>query len=293
MKTENEKISNLQKTSLLFSGVDNDIGSEPDCHRSIKSFACRGSKLSPSLEKVWERTWPHFGLNQNFIQGPQIQGFQIQGPQIHGCQQKPQKREGTREVTKITELITDFIDPAQIFKRESQKILEIGFGNGRSLAQMAAQSPKKDFIGIEVYKQGIAELLNLIEKMQLSNIRIFWGDAAYLLNSIKDDSLDGIQIYFSDPWPKNRHHKRRLIQRNFVAQIASKLKNSGYFHLATDWKDYANHMMSVISNNTKFRNVAGHTQFSSRPDYRPITKYEQRGIHLGHPSWDLIFERQL
>lgn len=241
--------------------------------RAIKSFACRrGQSLSSKQEAVWQRLWPLYGLENSFSHGNHQKSLASVVSPLHGAPEFE-------------------LDLAAIFEREADKILEIGFGNGSSLLEMAANSKEKDYIAVEVYRKGISELLLGIEKLGLSNIRIIWGDAVEVLERVKDGSLSGIQVFFADPWPKLRHHKRRLIQSLFVQKAALKLKAEGCFHLATDWEDYAHHMMSVISNNRLFRNMAGENQYSSRPTYRPVTKYEQRGLRLGHKSWDLIFKR--
>lgn len=186
------------------------------------------------------------------------------------------------------------LDFDKIFGRSAEKILEIGFGNGESLVTMALEAPEKDFIAIEVYEAGVGNLLSLLNKHQLSNVRVFFEDAVPVLEKhIPPDSLGGIQIFFADPWPKMRHHKRRLIQTHFVQLIEKKLKIGGILHLATDWMDYAYQMMEVLSQLSSFRNVAGNGAFSKRPETRPVTKFEQRGIKLGHQTWDLIFKRVL
>lgn len=184
------------------------------------------------------------------------------------------------------------LDLAEVFGRPHEKILEIGFGDGQSLATMAKEAPDKDFIGVEVYKTGVCSLLATIEKEGLENIRIFCADALEVLeHKIPDASLAGIQIFFADPWPKTRHHKRRLIQSAFIALVAKKIKPGGFLHLATDWMDYAHQMMSVMSDSPLFENAAGFGQFTPRPSYRPLTKYEQKGLEKGHQTWDLIFKR--
>ena len=182
------------------------------------------------------------------------------------------------------------IDFVTVFAREAPRILEIGFGMGLSLLETAAAHPENDYIGIEVHRPGVGSLLAGIEEAKLTNIRIFCADAVSVLQQcISDNSLDIIQIFFPDPWPKTRHHKRRLIQRSFVELLSNKLKPFGRLHLATDWEDYANHMMKVCSNVDSFNNLAGAFQFSERPAYRPLTKFEARGQRLGHSVWDLIF----
>ena len=179
----------------------------------------------------------------------------------------------------------------QIFERQAARILEIGFGDGHSLLEMAKASPEKDFIGIEVYSHGVASLLAGAAKAKLNNLRIVFKDAVEILTqSIPDGSLDCIQIFFADPWPKTRHHKRRLIQPAFVSLLSRKLKQGGILHLATDWEDYARHMMLVINQNNKFKNLAGDNAFIPRPSNRPLTKYERRAVEAGRGIVDLQFQ---
>lgn len=183
------------------------------------------------------------------------------------------------------------LDWEAIFGRQAPTVLEIGFGNGQSLLEMALSSPEKNFVGIEVYHKGLCRLLAQVEQMRLSNVRVMCGDAAELLHRVPLASLSTVQIFFPDPWPKKRHHKRRLIQETFVGLVAKKLEKGGILHLATDWMDYAYHMMSVLSSSTVLNNLAGEHRFMERPEFRPITKYERRGWRLGHSSWDLMFQR--
>lgn len=178
-----------------------------------------------------------------------------------------------------------------IFGRQAPTVLEIGFGNGQSLLEMAMNSPEKNFVGIEVYHKGLCRLLAQVEQRGLSNVRVMCGDAAELIHQVPLASLSTVQIFFPDPWPKKRHHKRRLIQEAFVSLVTKKLEKNGTIHLATDWMDYAYHMMTVLSSSTRLSNLAGEHCFMERPESRPITKYEQRGWRLGHSSWDLIFQR--
>ncbi|MDF3054925.1 MAG: tRNA ((46)-N7)-methyltransferase TrmB [Gammaproteobacteria bacterium] len=169
-------------------------------------------------------------------------------------------------------------------------ILEIGFGMGHSFLEMAKAAPDTQFIGIEVYQPGIGTVLAAIQEENLQNILIIAEDAKEALPAcIANNSLDGVNIFFSDPWPKTRHHKRRLIQPDFVALIQTKLKPGGCLHLATDWEDYANHMLDVLSHTPSLSNTASDGGFSKTRHNRPMTKYEKRGLTLGHPVWDLVF----
>ena len=179
-----------------------------------------------------------------------------------------------------------------LFGRDAPKVLEIGFGNGASLAEMAKQQPEHDFIGVEVHRPGVGQLLKSIETEALSNIRVACTDAVELLKSrVPDKSLDRVQIYFPDPWHKKRHNKRRIIQPAFVNLLTNKLKHGGHLHLATDWQDYAEQMLIDVSDNERFQNCSHSADYIERPDYRPLTKFEQRGHRLGHGVWDLLFKR--
>lgn len=182
------------------------------------------------------------------------------------------------------------IDFQILFEREALTILEIGFGMGDSLLQQALQYPENNYLGIEVHRPGIALLLTQIEKLQLKNIKVIYADATEILaHSIPKHSLDLVQIFFPDPWPKTRHHKRRLVQPKFIDLLHEKLKLNGKLHLATDWQDYAQHMLKVMENTTQWKNTAEKNQFTPRPSTRPLTKFEKRGQQLGHLIWDLIF----
>ena len=176
------------------------------------------------------------------------------------------------------------------FGRAAPKVLEIGFGMGDSTATIAASRPDTDFLGVEVHTPGVGALLKRIGEGRLTNLRIIQHDAVEVLDHmIADASLDGIHIYFPDPWPKKKHHKRRLIQPALAAKLATKLKPGGYLHLATDWEHYAIQMLEVLSGEPALTNTAA--GYAPRPAYRPLTKFEKRGLKLGHGVWDLIFTR--
>ncbi len=179
-----------------------------------------------------------------------------------------------------------------LFGRRAFRVLEIGFGNGTSLAQMAANHPQNDYFGIEVHRPGVGNLLLQIEKQHLDNIRVSNDDAVEVLErQIPDGSLDAVYLFFPDPWHKKKHHKRRIVQPMFVRLVRRKLKPGGIFHLATDWENYADHMLEVITGAAGFENLAGSGNYSTRPEYRPLTKFEQRGQRLGHGVWDLVFRK--
>jgi tRNA (guanine-N7-)-methyltransferase len=183
------------------------------------------------------------------------------------------------------------LDLDTAFGRSAPKVLEIGFGMGAATAEIAAARPEVDFLGIEVHGPGVGNLCKLIEARQLTNLRIIRHDAVEVLRDmIAPASLDGFHLYFPDPWPKKRHHKRRLVQPPFVADIVERLKPGAYIHMATDWEDYALQMLEVLSAEPRLQNTAD--GFAPRPTWRPLTKFEQRGLNLGHGVWDLMFVRR-
>ena len=182
------------------------------------------------------------------------------------------------------------LDLDAVFGRRAPRILEIGFGMGETSATIAETNPQNDYIGVEVHTPGVGSLCKLIAEKNLGNQRIIQHDAVEVLRDmIGRESLDGVHIFFPDPWPKARHHKRRLIQPPLVATLVSKLKPGGYIHCATDWENYAEHMLEVLSADPGLQNTA--QGYAPRPDYRPLTKFEQRGIRLGHGVWDLVFRK--
>jgi tRNA (guanine-N7-)-methyltransferase len=182
------------------------------------------------------------------------------------------------------------LDTKAQFGRSAPLVLEIGFGMGDSLAEMALNNPDKDYIGIEVHRAGVGKLINYIENGNIRNLRIFCHDAVEILaNCIADHSLDLVQIFFPDPWHKKKHQKRRLIQTPFMLDLIRKLKPGGHIHLATDWQHYAEQMLDVLSNINTLRNTAGSSQYTQNTG-RPETKFERRGNRLGHGVWDLMFE---
>jgi len=221
--------------------------------RRIRSFVRREGRLTPGQQRALDTLWPRFGLD-----------LPAQADDLRAL------LAGDRPVT-----------------------LEIGFGNGASLAEMAANDPEQLFVGIEVHRPGVGHLLQLVEKGGLENVRVICDDAVEVLKQhIPDGSLDRLLLYFADPWPKKRHHKRRIVQPNFVELVSKKLKSGGIFHMATDWENYAEHMLEVMEQSPAFENVKGPGQYSERPDDRPVTKFEQRGQRLGHGVWDLLYRRR-
>ncbi|MGO8754848.1 MAG: tRNA (guanosine(46)-N7)-methyltransferase TrmB [Gallionellaceae bacterium] len=183
------------------------------------------------------------------------------------------------------------LDLAQVFGRDAPKILEIGFGMGETTAAIAQAHPQNDYLALEVHSPGVGSLLKQTSAINLTNIRVIQHDAVEVLRDmIPDNSVDGVHIFFPDPWHKSRHNKRRLIQSPFVAQLVKKLKPGGYIHAATDWQDYAIQMLAVFSAEPLLLNTAA--DYAPRPEYRPLTKFEQRGLRLGHGVWDLVFKKR-
>ncbi len=182
------------------------------------------------------------------------------------------------------------IDFQRVFGRAAPTVLEIGFGMGETTAQIAGDHPENNYLAIDVHTPGVGSLLKLIEESRLPNVRIIQHDAVEVLrHMIAPQSLAGAHIFFPDPWPKSRHHKRRLIQPGFVSLLSDRLQSGGYLHVATDWRDYAEQMLAVLRAEPELANIA--IDFAARPEYRPLTKFEQRGLGLGHSVWDLIFTR--
>ncbi|OYW36024.1 MAG: tRNA (guanosine(46)-N7)-methyltransferase TrmB [Hydrogenophilales bacterium 12-61-10] len=182
------------------------------------------------------------------------------------------------------------LDLDAAFGRSAPHILEIGFGMGEGLAEIAAAHPENDYLGVEVHTPGVGALLKQVGERGLTNVRVIQHDAVEVLTRmVAPDSLAGIHIFFPDPWHKKRHHKRRLIQPPLVALLASRIQPGGYIHLATDWQDYAEQMLVVLAAEPLLANTVA--DYAPRPDTRPLTKFEQRGIRLGHGVWDLVFKR--
>lgn len=223
----------------------------PDYQRHIRSFVLRQGHLSVAQKRAIDQGMPRWGIDYR----------------------------------------ASALDLDQAFGRSAPKILEIGFGMGGATAEIAAGNPGQDYLGIEVHSPGVGNLLKLIDERQLTNLRIIRHDAVEVLDHmLVDQSLDGIHIFFPDPWPKKRHHKRRLIQPELTARLARKLKPGGYLHAATDWQEYAEQILAVFDAEPLLVNTAD--GFAPRPDYRPLTKFELRGIRLGHGVWDIVFRRR-
>ena len=208
-------------------------------------------------------------------------------------------RMGSGQVRALAELAPRYLlpfgaapfDAPRLFGRSAPLIVEIGFGMGQATAEIAAARPQDDFLGIEVHEPGVGALLQRIDQQQLTNLRIVRHDAVEVLRDmIAPSTLAAVHVFFPDPWPKKRHWKRRLIQPPFVALLASRLAPGGTLHCATDWQPYAEQMQEVLSAEPLLANTA--EGYAPRPDYRPLTKFENRGLALGHGVWDLVFTRR-
>jgi tRNA (guanine-N7-)-methyltransferase len=183
------------------------------------------------------------------------------------------------------------LDPATAFGRSAPLIVEIGFGMGEGTAQIAATHPENDYLGIEVHNPGVGSLLDKVGRAGLGNVRIVQHDAVEVMRDmIAPDSLAGAHVFFPDPWHKKRHHKRRLLQAPFVSLLASRIATGGYLHVATDWEDYAVQILSVLEAEPLLVNTV--ERYAPRPAYRPLTRFEQRGVRLGHEVFDLVFRRR-
>ena len=218
--------------------------------RSIRSFVLRQGRISDAQQRAYDALLPRYAI-----------AYQ---PEV--------------------------LDLALVFGRPSPKILEIGFGMGAATATIASNMPQQDYLGVEVHTPGVGALMRLLEAQGSQNVRIIQHDAVEVLqHMLAENSLDGVHIFFPDPWPKKRHHKRRLIQAPLVKLLASRLKAGGYLHLATDWQEYAEWMLEVLSAEPLLENTA--RGYPLKPAYRPETKFERRGLNLGHGVWDIVFRR--
>lgn len=221
-------------------------------HRGIKSFVMRSGRMTEGQQRGLDLGWPLFGL---------------------------QLEDGLRDFD-------------QVFGRSAPRTFEIGFGMGHATLEMAAAAPEQDFIGVEVHKPGVGALLNGMLTQNLSNIRVYSCDALEVLRDcVADASLDRLLLFFPDPWHKSRHHKRRIVQPAFAELVRQKLKIGGVLHMATDWEQYAEHMLEVMNVAPGYRNLAADGRCVERPSERPVTKFERRGERLGHGVWDLKFQR--
>jgi tRNA (guanine-N7-)-methyltransferase len=226
--------------------------------------------------------------NKEDIKKRPIRSYILRQGRITAAQTKAIQENFQKHAVIFENELTNFGD---LFKnKNSELILEIGFGMGTSTAEIAKSNLNKNYIAIEVHSPGVGNLLKLIQESDIPNLKIIQHDAVEVLNlMIKNDSLDGIHIFFPDPWPKKRHHKRRLIQSNLLKLIAQKIKKSGYLHITTDWEDYALWIIDLLDKEELLQKTSD--DFFKKPDYRPLTKYENRGIKLGYKVWDMVYRR--
>ncbi|NLC08652.1 MAG: tRNA (guanosine(46)-N7)-methyltransferase TrmB, partial [Gammaproteobacteria bacterium] len=220
--------------------------------REIKSYVMRAGRMTPGQERGLEQGLPRYGLR----------------------------------------LEEGVLQPQKVFGRQAPLTLEIGFGMGQSLLQMAKEAPEQDFIGVEVHRPGVGALLNGMLTDSVDNVRIYSCDAIEVLNQcVADESLDRVLLFFPDPWHKSRHHKRRIVQPAFAALVHKKLKQGGVLHMATDWEPYAEHMLEIMNVAPGYKNLSADNTWVPRPAERPVTKFERRGERLGHGVWDLKFTK--
>jgi len=222
-------------------------------HRTIRSFVQRAGRITRAQERALVELWPRFGI----------------------------------------EATATPVDLDAVFGRSAARVLEIGIGDGETLLAVAALHPERDFLGVEVHRPGLGHCLLGIESGGLTNVRLIAHDAVEVLErQLPDASLDEVLLYFPDPWPKKRHHKRRIVQPAFAELLATRLKPGGSFRLATDWAPYAEHMLEVLRASPSFSNASATGDYVPRPTSRPLTKFERRGERLGHEVFDLEFRRK-
>jgi len=225
----------------------------PECKKkSIRSYVVRSGRMTDGQKLAFDQYWPDYGLS----------------------------------------LHNGLFNASSEFGRRAPQVIEIGFGMGGSLLQMIQNEKDKDFLGIEVHSPGVGRLINDAAKLELKNLKVYMADAVDVLEDcISDNSVHRMQIYFPDPWHKKKHNKRRLIQPIFVEMIRLKLEVGGVMHLATDWEPYAKNMLQVMEGATGYKNMGSPGEYSLRPNFRPVTKFEARGERLGHGVWDLLYVR--
>ena len=225
---------------------------EPGYRRTVRSFVRRAGRLTPSQARALEEHWPRLGIDPP----------------------------------------TAPLDLDELFGRRAARTLEIGFGNGDNLAELAARHPERDYLGIEVHDPGVGHLLLRIEREGLANIRIAHHDAVEVIGSwLPPGSIDEVLIFFPDPWHKKRHHKRRLVQPALLQRVAQIMVPGGLLHLATDWAPYAEQMLEVCATSPYFENATAGGGYAARPQTRPVTKFERRGLKLGHEVFDLLYHK--
>ncbi|MEO5811216.1 MAG: tRNA (guanosine(46)-N7)-methyltransferase TrmB [Rhodanobacter sp.] len=220
--------------------------------RRIRSFVLREGRMTHAQQRAFDDYWSRFGVDYA----------------------------GTEQ------------DLDALFERRAARVMEIGFGNGEALAWASEHDPGRDFIGVEVHGPGVGRLMNALAARNARNVRVFRHDVVEVLeHDIPPGALSEVRIWFPDPWPKKRHHKRRLIQSEFIALLASRMAPAGLLHLATDWEEYAGHMLTVMETAPGWSNVTGPAAFAQKPEWRIETHFERRGLDLGHGVWDLLYRR--
>ena len=220
--------------------------------KSVRSYVVRSGRITKSQRKAFEAHWHKYGL----------------------------------------ELVTGKLNTESIFGSGAFVVVEIGFGMGDSLLQMAQASPNQHFIGIEVYPPGVGSIMKRAHETKLKNLRVYLADANDVIDEcFGENTIDRLQLFFPDPWHKKKHRKRRIVTPSFVQLVRSRLVLNGVFHMSTDWKAYAEQMLEIMEQSDGYSNCAGAGNFSVKPDYRPLTKFELRGERLGHNVWDLVFKR--
>ncbi|KMT65149.1 tRNA (guanosine(46)-N7)-methyltransferase TrmB [Catenovulum maritimum] len=220
--------------------------------RKVKSFVLRQGRLTNAQETAIKDHWSEYGL----------------------------------------EYKNEKFNWSEIFGNDNPIVFEIGFGMGGSLIKMAQAEPNKNFVGMEVHLPGVGACIKDAAELKVPNLKVINHDAVEVLNHcVPDNSLEKLQLFFPDPWHKKRHHKRRIVQPEFAQLIRTKLSLGGVFHMATDWENYAEHMLEVMSNEAGYKNQSETQDYIPRPEFRPLTKFEERGHRLGHGVWDLIFEK--
>jgi tRNA (guanine-N7-)-methyltransferase len=224
----------------------------PEYMRRIRSFVLREGRITPAQQRAFDSHWARYGIDYS------------------GTAQNLDTR----------------------FGRSAPRVVEIGFGNGEALAWASENDQARDFIGVEVHGPGVGRLMNALAEHDANNVRIYKHDAVEVLeHEIAPDSLSEVRIWFPDPWHKKRHNKRRIIQPDFVALLASRMAPGGLLHLATDWEPYAQHMLDVMEAAPRWQNATGAGQYAEKPDWRIETHFERRGLKLGHGVWDLLYKR--
>lgn len=230
----------------------NDPEREVRPRREVRSFVVRAGRMTTAQERAWTELWPRYGLETG----------------------------------------DTLLDLADVFGRTAARTIEIGCGNGETLVTLASAHPDRDYLGIEVHRPGVGHLLLRAEELGLKNLRIVCRDAVEVLRDcVPETTVDEILLYFPDPWPKKRHHKRRIVQPSFVSLAASRLRVGGVLRMATDWQHYATQMLEVASACPLLANESAAGEYVPRPDSRPVTRFERRGQRLGHGTWDLSFRR--